>query len=292
MRRLFTERHRGMKPCVSEELDDPCRVGLLGLVAARINEEWFGLTFPFACQDGLGNAGTDSDKLNGRMAAYRVIRPDEWIRAGQNPADGQVFDLIEFSYEHIAEPCAGSNHPYWGHTHYSYNQEVGRTKFEEEVNRLFERNGMAFELKQGQVTRMAPTGLQEALAETVFHTGDKALDELLEDARNKFLNHDLKVRRESLEKLWDAWERLKTIEPGKDKRVQATALLAKVSIESSFLERLEKEARELTDIGNKFMIRHTETDKVPISKSTHIDYLFHRMFAIIRLLLKSSGRGG
>ena len=192
----------------------------------------------------------------------------------------------------LPSPAPARTIPSWGHTHYSYNQEAGRTKFEGEVNRLFERNGLAFELKQGQVTRMAPTGLQEALAETVFHTGDKALNELLEDARHKFLNRDLKVRRESLEKLWDAWERLKTIEPGKDKKVQATALLAKASIETSFQERLKKEARELTDIGNKFMIRHTETDKVPISESAHIDYLFQRMFAIIRLLLKSSGRGG
>ena len=292
MKRLFTERHGGMKPRVSEELDEPCRKGLLGLVEARIDEEWFGSAFPFACQDGQGNAGTDSDKLNGKMAAYGVIRPDECHHAGHNPADGQVFDLIEFSYEHIAEPCAGSFHSYQGHTHYSYNQASGRIKFEEEVNRTFERNGMAFELKQGQVTRMAPTGLQEALAETVFHTGDKALDELLEDARRKLLNRDLKVRLESLEKLWDAWERLKTIEPGKDKRMKTIALLAKASIEPSFQERLKTEAKELTDIGNKFMIRHTETDKVPISESNHIDYLFHRMFAIIRLLLKSSGRGG
>ena len=292
MKRLFTERHGGMKPRVSEELDEPCRVGLLQLIEARISEEWFGSNFPFACSDGLGNAGTDIGKLKGKMAAYGVIRPDEWSRSGPNPTDGQIFDLIEFSYEHIAEPSAGGNHSYLQHTHYSYNQEAGRTKFEGEVNRLFERNGIAFELKQGQVTRMAPTGLQEALAETVFHTGDMVLNELLEDARHKFLNRDSKVRRESLEKLWDAWERLKTIEPGKDKRVQATALLAKASIEPSFQERLGKEARELTDIGNKFMIRHTETDKVPISKSAHIDYLFHRMFAIISLLLKSSGRGG
>ena len=292
MRRLFTERHGGMKPRVSEELDETCRKGLLGLIEARIDEEWFGLAFPFACQDGQGNAGTDSNKLDGKMATYGVIRPDEWPRAEHNPTDGQVFDLIEFSYEHIAEPCSGSNHSYFGHTHYSYNQAAGRTKFAEEVNRIFERNGMAFELQQGQVTRMGPTGLQEALAETVFHTEDNTLNELLEDARRKFLNRDLKVRRESLEKLWDAWERLKTIEPGKDKRVKTTALLAKASIDPSFQKRLETEARELTDIGNKFMIRHTETDKVPISESTHIDYLFHRMFAIICLLLKSSGRGG
>ena len=129
MKRLFTERHGGMKPRVSEELDELCRVGLLQLVEARISEEWFGLNFPFACSDGLGNAGTDIGKLKGKMAAYGVIRPDEWSCAGQNPADGQVFDLIEFSYEHIAEPIAGSNHPYLQHTHYSYNQRAGQTNF-------------------------------------------------------------------------------------------------------------------------------------------------------------------
>ena len=287
MRHLFTERHGGTKPRVSEELDEPCRVGLLGLVKARISEGWFGLDFPLVCQDGRGTTGTDNDKLNNMMTAYGVIGATE-----RNSADGQVFDLIEFSYEHIAEPNPYRDNHCWKHMHYSYDKAAGRTKLEEAVNRLFERNGMAFELKQGQVTRMAPTGLQEALAETVFHTGDKALNELLKDARHKFLSRNLKVRRESLEKLWDAWERLKTIEPGKDKKVQATALLAKASIDPNFLARLDKEAMELTYIGNKFMIRHTETDKIPISESAHVDYLFQRMFAIIRLLLKSSDRGG
>jgi hypothetical protein len=40
------------------------------------------------------------------------------------------------------------------------------------------------------------------------------------------------------------------------------------------------------------MIRHTELGKPPITESAQVDYLFHRMFAMIRLLLKSSGRGG
>ncbi len=58
-------------------------------------------------------------------------------------------------------------------------------------------------------------------------TGDDVLDALLEAARHKFLNRSLDVRRESLEKLWDAWERLKTVETGKDKKVSAKALLDK-----------------------------------------------------------------
>ena len=117
-------------------------------------------------------------------------------------------------------------------------QETGRAKFEQDVNRIFERNGIAFELKHGEVIRIAPTGLQEALAQTAFHTGDNALDEMLETARQKFLNRSLEVRRESLEKLWDAWERLKTIEPGKDKKAQVATLLAKSSKEPNLLARV------------------------------------------------------
>jgi hypothetical protein len=40
------------------------------------------------------------------------------------------------------------------------------------------------------------------------------------------------------------------------------------------------------------MIRHTEVGKPPIEESPQVDYLFHRMFAMIRLLRKSTGRGG
>lgn len=293
MKRLFTERHGAMKPRVGEQLNGPCRQGLLSLVKARISEEWFGQAFPDACEDGLGNSGTNINKLHSMMDAYHVIRPDEWSGVDKPPRDGQVFELIEFTYEHIAEPkIVGEPHSYWGHSHYTYDQQKGRRKYEQQVNRLFERNGMAFEMKQGEVIRMAPTGFQEALAETIFRTGDNLLDELLETARQKVLNREIEVRRESLEKLWDAWERLKTVEPGKDKKAQATALLGKASTIPSLREQLQKEARELTEIGNKFMIRHTETDKIPITESRHVDYLFHRMFAFIRLLLRSSGRGG
>jgi hypothetical protein len=53
---------------------------------------------------------------------------------------------------------------------------------------------------------------------------------------------------------------------------------------------LEDEATALTQIGNRYMIRHTETDKIPVTESAHVDYLFQRMFAMLMLLLKSSGR--
>ena len=55
---------------------------------------------------------------------------------------------------------------------------------------------------------------------------------------------------------------------------------------------MEGEARELTNIGNTFMIRHSETEKVPIKESEHVDYLFHRMFALILMILRVWRREG
>lgn len=291
MKKLFSERAGFRQPRVKEELDDPSKLALIALVSAKIDENWFGVSFPFECQDGSGNAGCSSQKLKAAMDGYKLIWPDDCQGQGQVPEDHHVFDLVEFSYEYVALPNAYDFHSYWRHSHYTYDQDKGREQFAAEVNRIFERQGLAFELVNGEVTRIAPTGLQEALARTVFKTGDNILDQLLDTAREKFLNRAVSVRKEGLEKLWAAWERVKTIEPGKDKKWQAKALLDKASKEPNLRARLEKEAAELTEIGNNFMIRHTETTKTPINESAHVDYLFHRMFAMIRLLLKSSGRG-
>ena len=140
--------------------------------------------------------------------------------------------------------------------------------------------------------RVAPVVVREALRSTVFRTGDADLDSLLDVARAKYLDPDVNIRKESLEKLWDAWERLKTIEPGKDKKESTKALLDKAGSEVAFRQVLEREANELTGIGNTFRIRHSETNKVPVKVSEHIDYLFHRTFSLIRLLLRATGRGG
>jgi hypothetical protein len=43
-------------------------------------------------------------------------------------------------------------------------------------------------------------------------------------------------------------------------------------------------------IGDQFMIRYTETNRVPIASSSHMDYLFGRMFSPALLTLKSSDR--
>lgn len=131
---------------------------------------------------------------------------------------------------------------------------------------------------------------RESLACATFDTSDLILDGLLDTARHKFLEPNDRDRREALEKLWDAWERLKTLEGGGDKKTATGILLHRASPDPAFRQVLEVEARALTDIGNSFMIRHTEVGKTPIQNNEHVDYLFHRMFDLIRLLLRTTGR--
>lgn len=55
---------------------------------------------------------------------------------------------------------------------------------------------------------------------------------------------------------------------------------------------LGEEAMALTSIGNTFRIRHSETDRELLTATEQVDYLFARMFAFIRIVLKAAGRGG
>jgi hypothetical protein len=184
-------------------------------------------------------------------------------------------------YEHVAEALNPQFHSYWSHSHFTYDQQQGQAKFETDVNRIFERHGLAFELADGEVRRLVPVPLHQELARSTAHTGDGPLDQMLAVATEKYLHRDPAIRRESIEKLWDARERLKTIEAGKDKKASTANILDKAATEPAFREVLEKEALQLTDIGNKFMIRHSEVGKVPITEPKQIDYLFQRMHAAI-----------
>ena len=116
-------------------------------------------------------------------------------------------------------------------------------------------------------------------------SGDTTLDTLLQDACAKFRDPAPKARSEAAEKLWDAWERLKSLEVQGNKRVSVEALLQKASPDPAFRAYLEAEAKSLTDIGNSFHIRHFETDRKPIAQPEQFDYLFHRLYALMHFLL-------
>jgi len=292
----FSDRELGPVPRTKEKITAGAWGGIVALIESRIADGSFGIRFPNTCPDSNVCCGTDA--LAFARSAKSQIPDLDWPPDTQHlelvpPSTFVVLDLIQFCYANVGQPKQINFHSFFNHHHLSFVKDEGQALFLEEINQIFFRNGLVFELNtNGTIERLPPIVLREVLSEATFQTGDQDLDHLLQTARRKFLSPDPDMRRESLEKLWDAWERLKTIEPGKDKQSQIKALLDRCSSEPKMRDSLEKEARELTSIGNSYRIRHSETDKTPISDANMVDYFFHRMFSMIRLLLRTTGKGG
>jgi hypothetical protein len=283
--KYFSEREGAPAPRTKLEIDRSTWGGLYALIEGYIVNSGFGIDFPVECPDGRGTIGTDRDLFG--LALKGEVPGVAWPLTSESiPPTLALLDLLEFCAQHVATATSTGYHSYYGHQHVVFDREEGRREFIEKANRILGRNQIAFELHEdGTVGRLVAPVFDVILPASTFKTGDGTLDQLLETARKKFLDPDPAVRREALEKLWDAWERLKTLEPGKDKKGSTQVLLNKATNEPKLRQRLEDEARALTDIGNEFMIRHAELDKVDLRRDEHVDYLFHRLFSLIWLLL-------
>ena len=199
--------------------------------------------------------------------------------------------LIEFVDDHVAYAVILSTHDYFGHKHLDFDGVEGKARFRAEINDLFRRYGLAYQLTDdGSIIRLVPEEIRAKFVEAVFQTTDDQLDDLLNTARKKYSSPDPMERKEGLEKLWDAFERLKTITVGADKKVQITALIEAAYTEADPRTRFDKEFKELTALGNTYNIRHFETDKLPIPDDAFVDWLFSRCYSAIHAILDKTGR--
>ncbi len=253
----------------------------------------FGLRFPEQCPDGKGPCGCDDQAF--RQVLGAEVPWIEWpLSPSRVPDTPVILDLLEFCASAVGEPFQGAYHSYYRHHHLSWDRDAGLARFMADVNLLFRRNAVAYELTAtGQAQRVLPQAIANTIGWALFHTGNAETDGLLEAARQRILSPKPDDRRDALEKLWDALERLKTLEPGANKRVQADALLDRVAAPGSgFRQALGREAVELTRIGNSFRIRHSETTQEALTSLDQVDYLFSRMFAFVRVILKGTNRDG
>lgn len=287
----FSDRELGPQPQTHEEISGTAWGGIIAAIESYIADGSFGYRYPLNCQDGRGPYGCNEDLF---FMAMRGDIPEfpKQLLPEEIPPTFVILDVMEFCYRNIAEPTEVDYHSFYGHSHLEFDVRRGQVIFRNRINRIFSRNGIAYQLEEdGCIVRLLPQEVQEPIASMRFRTGDPVLDDLLRTARNKFFDRDPNIRRESLEKLWDAWERLKTIENPENKKESIRLLLDKVDNGQQFRDVLENDAINLTAIGNDFMIRHSEIGKSPVQSSEQVDYFFQRLFAIIWLLLRATNRG-
>jgi hypothetical protein len=294
----FGERENGPPPRDQEAITLAAWHGIVGLIQGALRTGLFAQDFPDKCctDDGMAEAITGSN-VDHFYARLRGDHPDVEIPLAPDraPETIQALEVVEFCHRHVSMPVAPVTHEYFAHKHYlHFLREIAQADFVREINTILERNHLAYELLDyGEVRRLLPPVLREALASSEFTSEDDNLNRLLGTARDKFGRPDFRTRYDALKDLWDAFERVKTLEPPRnDKKQSSEALIARVSQEGKVREMLDAEMRvELEGFGNGFFIRHANAEQVSLQTSEEIDYLFHRLFAVIRLLLRSTHRG-
>lgn len=299
MNDYFSDRENGPRARTEQVITHTVWAGLVGTVQGLINSGAFGLRFPERCPEGSAICGCDPNALaaivqaempgldwpletkriveDGFMSEHQPFAPDTLL----------ILDFIEFVYASVAKPIPAKYHDYLSHHHLTFDQQVGQEELRATVNRIFARNGVAFEmLSAGRIVRVLPPVLGEDLMRTLFDSGDRTLDNMLEECRTKFSDRNPLVRREGLERLWDAWERLKSLADPDDKKKSIKIMLDAVATEPSLRAMVDTEAASLSSIGNSHLIRHSEVNQVPVIDVDQVDYLFHRLFAMVQLILQ------
>jgi hypothetical protein len=303
----FSDKESKFKPQTVDSVTPVAWGGIVVLIQSLVATGAFGQKYPEMCPDGDGPTGTDEQSF---VIALKAEIPDiQWPLETEKkesgvlinsktfelsfktkpwtPETAAALDLIQFCYQAVAKPIQGSYHSFFRHHHLSFDEETGKESFREKINTIFRRNGIAFVLEyDGAIKRIIPEQFKSFIS-THLRTGDPVLDNMIDDAQKKFLNPDTKIRKEAIERLWDCWERIKTLENPTNKKKSISTLLDKTSTEPDTRLLLEEESRKLTDIGNTFHIRHSEITQVVISDNSIIDYLFYRLFAFIQMLLSS-----
>lgn len=288
----FSEREEQERPRTEGEIGQAAWGGIRAQILTRIQDDSFGLSFPLVCGDGGGVVGSDEEVVWDAMRAeIPSLESQPWhIQSVDSLRTMDILDMVEFCWRNIGEPTQAGYHEFYNHRHLQFDKQAGQNKFRDTINCIFRRNSLAYELtEEGSVRRLVPPVLHEVLSSAHFNTGDSCLDDMLEKSREKFLCPDKATRYEALKILWDAWERLKTLqETDKGKGINALLEAAAGLSSPKFRETLDCNAHELTKIGNNFQIRHSETNQEKLERSEHIDYLFHRLFSLIQLILRTN----
>ncbi len=271
-----------------DELPEDTRVGLVGEIVNMVNRHWFAERFPEECRDGNDVCGTLVGNL---LADIRAFIPTiELPLDGNRMSDIETFDLLEYAYHHISKPTRVKRHDYFNHWELSFDRRPARAEFRERINLMLARGRANYTMEtDGRIVRIGSAPVRRIVHELRPATGDEELDNLIRYARELYTSKDPQQRQNGLEKLWDGYERLKSLrKPGRRNKTQSIAELIEVIEPPELRNCVNAEMHALTEIGNEFRIRHSEVGQVAIPDRAR-DYFFTRLGDLLMWLLAENG---
>lgn len=154
--------------------------------------------------------------------------------------------------------------------------------FEAQINAILKLNEITLQLSNGKVVSTFDTQINK---KTLMAVQEVGLKELLQDVIKYYDEGNLQI---AVEKLWDAFERLKTYySPTLDKKKSVNKIVEDMGgKQQAFKDLFENEFHELTTLGNNFRIRHHEVTKIDIQDERHYEYLYKRCLSLISIAIQ------
>lgn len=291
---LYTERH-GMRKQI--ERTSTITVEMYAMLFDCCEKYYDNIAwkFPEECPDGQGCCGLDYQQFSTHMkfdiptlfrtSNGRIGKPTSNYYGSNDDYDQYaLLDLIEFIGQNCKDISVGSFHSYFGHHHITLLDTNGvSNEFRKDINGIFQKTGLLYTLTENMIIeRVIEYGTVAPEIETVIKSvKEPGLKDLLDEAIMLFKQPNPALRNDAVEKLWDAFERLKTYYTNLDKKASATKIVKEMSGGQLAFEQLfDAEFTALTKIGNDYRIRHHETNKIDILDIRYYDYFFNRCLAL------------
>lgn len=230
---LYTARHLGSKPRVKEEITHALWKGIVALLEKMEQKNFFAEAYPEGCMDNSSDIyAVDIHKLNDELEIYTGLTwplktfkdaEEYWIdREPYIPTKYEIFDTLELLFHKTSTPSEGFYHSFCRHSHLHFADDgIAKKTFSDELNGLFAAVGMMYELnpQTGHIETVIGAETKQLINSALSGLMmDAQYSEMLNDACIKITNFRLEVAYQALEKLWDAYERLKCYFDPKDQK--------------------------------------------------------------------------
>lgn len=271
MKRKYYSQRRGTNPYAQGIDLHTLKKMVLTVYQDFFGKDYFQEAFGFSCIDAgdvPGSLGRDIEAA----VMFKLGKSNIWPFTAYEGfwEEDDVFDVVEFLYDHIAKPTKGHFHSYGecGWHYEEFDRDAGQAEFSSKINELLEDYDTGYELSaEGEVLRKADPGTAPLL-EAPIPTKDDAVRARIEAAIRKYRRHNSTMddRRDAVRDLADALERL---------RPQLKVVLKR------------KDESDLFEIANTFGIRHFNAgQKTEYDPAIWLSWMFYFYLATLHASLR------
>lgn len=246
-------------------------VGLFVRVYELLRQDgYFDEAFGFTCVDAGEIKGKVKDVELEMLLSIRKKNLWPIDKNVQKYSEDDLFDIIEFLYQHVSKPIDGTMHSWneCGMHWETFNQAEGRREYREKINQILQHYEKRFDLSEkGEVLHRPEEGF-----EPIFNADVPSKDANVVDRVNaatlKFRRHGSSIddRRQAVRDLADVLEYL---------RPKVQSLLT------------SKDENDLFNIANNFGIRHhNDKQKTSYDAAIWLSWMFYFYLATIHVVLR------